>query len=764
MKLLPFLGILLLLVGIPLPSEACTAFALRASENLYIGKNLDWSIASGYVFVNDKDVQKCLLRNPDLTWRSRFRSLSFHQLGKEFPLAGMNEAGLVVEELNMQPVDRIMDSAKLGINEFQVVQFMLDNCASIDQVKEALRGFQLCPLFQSLHYFIADRFGKVLIAEFDGSKFQYYTPAQPLHAVLSNNKYTESNRYLQNFQGFGGQDPILHRKGSCERFVSAHAMLQSYKLQPPVEYAFGMLDTLGQSDTRWSLVYDVGRRKVHFRFHGCTEAKVFDLKALFERKSLWGLGGDLAACSLQSSRDLYPVSAEENASSIRAVLHQMWKLYNRDKDTPLLYAMAMLGDSHLPHKLPEEVLEQLNRRIRPLPELSPLHFSNQVFDELAPWGKCEIVGLGEATHGTREFCQLKHRIFRYLVEEHNFRVLAYEYSFRKSIAINQYVMHGKGDLDSLLSGESWIQNNEEVKDLLRWMRDYNRDKVYHDKIRYIGVDTQLDAMRLQEVLSHLENEHQAFCRAHPLLLDKIKELEKIDYASISSAEYIRRTALYQDLASAVLNYSGPDHEVLTLIVSSLLSSHDFLYSIFVLKENPRDRQLADNVLHICSLLANKQKVVVWAHNAHVGYNPDYYGPGEGSMGKFLKDTLQDLYLTIGTAFSQGGFKAVMIDPSGADTPPLDCIIRAKPPGVSTNYLLHNAAYQRFVLDLNSSAQANHLYRYLSRERPLMGIGDCYLGSPELHFSQDRILNLSKAFDLLFYFDQTHPITLSEHEE
>lgn len=34
--------------------------------------------------------------------------------------------------------------------------------------------------------------------------------------------------------------------------------------------------------------------------------------------------------------------------------------------------------------------------------------------------------MGEATHGTKEFFQLKHKIFRYLAEKHNFRIFAFE--------------------------------------------------------------------------------------------------------------------------------------------------------------------------------------------------------------------------------------------------------------------------------------------------------------------------------------------------
>jgi erythromycin esterase len=448
---------------------------------------------------------------------------------------------------------------------------------------------------------------------------------------------------------------------------------------------------------------------------------------------------------------------------MRYVLGQFWELYSLEKDLPLLYEMALLGDRQLPHLLPEKLILELGQHIKPLPKTPPLLYPDSVFRGLDSWDNYDIVGLGEATHGTREFCHVKHRIFKYLVENHNFKVLAYEYSFRKSLIINKYVMDGKGDIDHILNGESWIQNNEEVKELIRWMRNYNQDKLTSDKLRFIGVDTQVDAIRLPGVLGYLEEEHPLFCQSHSDLITAIRELKNIDYASISKEEYGKRKEIFSELSKAAKAYSGPDRNRIVLVAKSLMNSHEFLYSIFILKENPRDQQLADNVLQICSLISKGQKIVVWAHNAHVGSNPDYYGVGLGSMGKFLKDSLQDAYLIIGTAFSKGDFKAVMIDPSGADTPPLTCTIEADPPGLSTNFLLHSSPFNPCVLDLRLIPNSTRLFSYLDSKRPLMGVGDCYLGSPELHFSQDRILNLPEAFDLLFYFDHTHPITLFNHD-
>jgi len=178
-----------------------------------LGKNLDWAIEDGYVFFNERGLNKTILStNPFMksffSWQSKYQSITFNQFGKEFPLGGMNEHGLVIEELNMSPVMLFRDSTKKLINEFQLVQYLLDNCKSVDETIHQLKNFQYKPLFQTLHYIIADRTGNVIVAEFNGSDFDIYFPGKTGFPVLSNNKYNESLKYLTNFKGFGGNLPV----------------------------------------------------------------------------------------------------------------------------------------------------------------------------------------------------------------------------------------------------------------------------------------------------------------------------------------------------------------------------------------------------------------------------------------------------------------------------------------------------------------------------------------------------------------------------
>ena len=62
-----------------------------------------------------------------------------------------------------------------------------------------------------------------------------------------------------------------------------------------------------------------------------------------------------------------------------------------------------------------------------------------------------LLGLGEATHGTREFFQMKHRLLEFLVTELDFTVFAIEASFARCQYINNYVLDGVGSLDTAVA-------------------------------------------------------------------------------------------------------------------------------------------------------------------------------------------------------------------------------------------------------------------------------------------------------------------------
>ena len=106
-------------------------------------------------------------------------------------------------------------------------------------------------------------------------------------------------------------------------------------------------------------------------------------------------------------------------------------------------------------------------------------------------GKARIVGAGEATHGSHEIFQMKGRLFQALVEQAGFSVLLLEASYPRCEALDTYVVSGTGDPVAAVKGQGfWTWANEEVLDVVKWMRAYNEDARHKVKLRVVGVDMQ----------------------------------------------------------------------------------------------------------------------------------------------------------------------------------------------------------------------------------------------------------------------------------
>ncbi len=104
-------------------------------------------------------------------------------------------------------------------------------------------------------------------------------------------------------------------------------------------------------------------------------------------------------------------------------------------------------------------------------------------------GDARIVALGEATHGTREFFQLKHRMLEFLATEMGFTIFSIEANMPEAYRLNDYVLTGVGDPAALLRGMYfWTWDTEEVLDMIRWMRRFN--ETGKGKLEFTGFDMQ----------------------------------------------------------------------------------------------------------------------------------------------------------------------------------------------------------------------------------------------------------------------------------
>ena len=104
-------------------------------------------------------------------------------------------------------------------------------------------------------------------------------------------------------------------------------------------------------------------------------------------------------------------------------------------------------------------------------------------------GNARIVSLGEATHGTREFFQLKHRMLEFLASEMGFTIFSIEANMPEAYRLNDYVLNGVGDPAKLLKGMYfWTWDTQEVLEMIEWMREFNKSG--KGRVQFTGFDMQ----------------------------------------------------------------------------------------------------------------------------------------------------------------------------------------------------------------------------------------------------------------------------------
>ncbi len=124
-------------------------------------------------------------------------------------------------------------------------------------------------------------------------------------------------------------------------------------------------------------------------------------------------------------------------------------------------------------------------------------------------GDSRIVALGEATHGTREFFQLKHRILEFLASQKGFTIFSIEANMPEAYRLNDFVLNGKGDPKQLLKGVYfWTWDTEEVLNMILWMREFNRSG--KGRIEFTGFDMQTPNVAMDMVRRFLLGRDDSF--------------------------------------------------------------------------------------------------------------------------------------------------------------------------------------------------------------------------------------------------------------
>ena len=262
-------------------------------------------------------------------------------------------------------------------------------------------------------------------------------------------------------------------------------------------------------------------------------------------------------------------------------------------------------------------------------------------------GDAHFVLLGEASHGTHEFYEARARMTRWLIEEKGFCAVAAEADWPDAYRVNRYVRARSDDAtaeEALRSFErfpTWMWRNAVVLDFVGWLRERN-DRVGRDeraKAGFYGLDLYSLYRSIQEIIAYLDRvdpQAAAQARERYSCFDHYRD-EAQDYgfaAAFGAGASCEQEVIDQlvDLHRHAADYARRDGLVAAdeafyaeQNARTVKNAEEYYRTMFggrATSWNFRDQHMVDTldalVIHLSEQRGEMAKVVVWAHNSHLG--------------------------------------------------------------------------------------------------------------------------------------------------
>ncbi|MFC7073015.1 erythromycin esterase family protein [Halovenus rubra] len=438
----------------------------------------------------------------------------------------------------------------------------------------------------------------------------------------------------------------------------------------------------------------------------------------------------------------------------------------------------------VPSTLSDDELAALEKHTIDLGGTNPTAEFEQASAISSLFADAQVIALGEATHGTREFFQLKHRFLRHLVCNHDVRVFAMEANAPETLAINEYVVHGRGDPKDALNGiYFWTWNVDSVLTMVNWLREFNQGRPLADRVRFYGFDAQYTTGAVAHLESYFDTVEASLPEDTYSALatldddgtnpDKDEQTERRisvtnrlipelrNHLDTHRADYIEKegerafelarhqlTILKQaaEYRRARKQYDGNPEDGLTAEQTTAMEE---LLRV-------RDQAMADNVDWLLEF-EDADKIVLWAHDAHINRQKHVVRGTDAEgvpMGKILADRYGDEYVSVGFSFGRGSFQAISQANERDDesTYELRGQTVQSPVSGTVDAALNQLDIDTTLVDIESAQDDNRLESYLNEPQPHFSVGAMYnSGSPGEYLTE---YVYTEAFDAVCFVDET----------
>jgi len=392
-------------------------------------------------------------------------------------------------------------------------------------------------------------------------------------------------------------------------------------------------------------------------------------------------------------------------------------------------------------------------------------------------GNARFVLLGEATHGTHEFYHHRAQITQRLIKEKNFTAVAVEADWPDAYRVNLYVRGASDDtfateaLADFKRFPTWMWRNTDVVEFLEWLRAHNESLPQGaTKTGFYGLDLYSLGASMEAVLAYLEEvdpEAAKRARARYACFDQFgDEAQHYGFAAgLGLAKSCEKIAIAQllDLQQRAAVYARRNgrlaEEDLFAVQQNarLVRDAEAYYRSMFLEEvsswNLRDRHMVETLDALVSHLNRQEeaaKIVVWAHNSHLGdARATQMGQrGEVNVGQLVRERYGKDAVLIGFTTHHGTVTAA----SKWGEPAERKNVR---PALDGSYerMFHDSQVRQFFL---TWGEGDTKLDGLRDPKPERAIGVIYVPGTE-RMSHYFWVRLREQFDAVLHFDETRAV-------
>jgi erythromycin esterase-like protein len=392
-------------------------------------------------------------------------------------------------------------------------------------------------------------------------------------------------------------------------------------------------------------------------------------------------------------------------------------------------------------------------------------------------GQARYVLIGEASHGTHEFYRERARLTKRLIAEKGFHAVAIEGDWPDAYRVNRYVRGVSDDAaaEDALAGfrrfPTWMWRNTVVTEFVDWLREFNDTRTAADKTGFYGMDLYSLHSSMSAVLQYLSVADPAaacLARERYACFDLYGSESQVYglMAGLGTAPGCEREviAMLVDLrrrARAAAEHGFDDAEEAfdaeqnARLVKNAEAYYRSMYLSDVSSWNLRDRHMMETLNEVERHLARsgvsaEPKIVVWAHNSHLGdaRATEMGARGELNVGQLVRERHGPHTVSIGFSTHTGSVTAATDWDSAAERK----LVRPSLPG-SYEHLMHEVGIEHFWLPLRGTGRHAQV---LGAPRLQRAIGVIYRPDTERqsHYYHAR---LPEQYDALIHIDTTRAV-------